>query len=275
MTNSVLDPVKYEEYGPLRMDSFFALTYGIGSAGLTATLTHVALYRGKEMLDRWRAAIVLKVVRDAVPGLAGNVNFLCREMELLSLVLPLGVTHHRLHLCAPRWDRPSRDQPTTRAQRDYRVRDWIPDAGSSDANVTFKAYGYITNVQALQFTQDLKLGQYTKIPLMTMFWVQVISSVIAGIINLATTEWLLRVQLNICTKAGCSWTCRNTSRAIGPGRMFGLGTQYSIIQWALVIAAFLPLPVRWLCRRHPRVKWLKMIHFPVLLAATSNMPPAQ
>lgn len=26
LTNNVLDPVKYEEYGPLRMDSFFALT---------------------------------------------------------------------------------------------------------------------------------------------------------------------------------------------------------------------------------------------------------
>lgn len=83
--------------------------------------------------------------------------------------------------------------------------------GHPIANVTFKAYGYITNVQALQFTQDLKLGHYMKIPPRIMFWVQVISSVIAGIINLATTDWLLRVQPNICTKAGYPWTCRNTN----------------------------------------------------------------
>lgn len=83
--------------------------------------------------------------------------------------------------------------------------------GHPIANVTFKAYGYITNVQALQFTQDLKLGHYMKIPPRIMFWVQVISSVIAGIINLATTDWLLKVRPNLCTKAGYPWTCRNTN----------------------------------------------------------------
>ncbi len=83
--------------------------------------------------------------------------------------------------------------------------------GHPIANVTFKAYGYITNVQALQFTQDLKLGHYMKIPPRIMFWVQVICSVLAGLINLATTDWLLKVQPNICTKAGYPWTCRNTN----------------------------------------------------------------
>ncbi|KAF9421512.1 hypothetical protein BGZ76_003962, partial [Entomortierella beljakovae] len=57
MVNNVFDPLKYEEYGPLRMDSFFALTYGVGFAGLTATLTHVVLYHGKEIKDQWKAAI--------------------------------------------------------------------------------------------------------------------------------------------------------------------------------------------------------------------------
>ncbi|KAF9413324.1 hypothetical protein BGZ76_005045, partial [Entomortierella beljakovae] len=152
------------------------------------------------------------------------------------------------------------------------------------ANVTFKAYGYITNVQALQFTQDLKLGHYMKIPPRTMFWVQVISSIIAGFINLATTEWLLRVQPNICTKAGYPWTCRNTNTfysasviwgVIGPGRMFGAGSKYYIIQWGFLIGALLPVPVWYLSQRYPKAKILRKIHIPVLLAATSNMPPAQ
>lgn len=34
--------------------------YGIGFAGLMATLTHVALYHGKEIRDQWRAAIEMK-----------------------------------------------------------------------------------------------------------------------------------------------------------------------------------------------------------------------
>lgn len=57
--------------------------------------------------------------------------------------------------------------------------------------------------------------------------------------------------------------------------MFGAGSQYSIIQWGFALGALLPIPVWLLCRRYPHVKWLQKIHFPVLLAATSNMPPAQ
>ncbi|KAH7050568.1 OPT family small oligopeptide transporter [Linnemannia elongata] len=302
MTNNVLDPVKYEAYGPLRMDSFFALTYGIGFAGLTATLTHVALYHGKEIRDQWKAAIAMKdqdihsrmmMKYKEVPqwwyatlflvSLALSIfcvekwHYLPWYYLLVSLAiafifaLPVGIVQAVTN-----------QQPGLNVITEYVIGYLMP--GHPIANVTFKAYGYITNVQALQFTQDLKLGHYMKIPPRIMFWVQVISSVIAGIINLATTDWLLRVQPDICTKAGYPWTCRNTNTfysasviwgVIGPGRMFGLGTQYSIIQWGFVIGAFIPLPVWWLCRRYPRVKWLKKIHFPVLLAATSNMPPAQ
>ncbi|KAF8922798.1 hypothetical protein BGZ58_003773, partial [Dissophora ornata] len=56
LTNGVLDEEKYLAYGPMRMDSFFALTYGVGFAGLTATVVHVVLYNGKEMIERWRSA---------------------------------------------------------------------------------------------------------------------------------------------------------------------------------------------------------------------------
>lgn len=42
-----LDMAKYESYGKLHLSTFFALTYGVGFAALTATLTHVALFYGK------------------------------------------------------------------------------------------------------------------------------------------------------------------------------------------------------------------------------------
>ncbi|KAK3830517.1 MAG: OPT family small oligopeptide transporter [Linnemannia elongata] len=302
MTNNVLDPVKYEAYGPLRMDSFFALTYGIGFAGLTATLTHVALYHGKEIRDQWKAAIGMKdhdIHSRMMMKYKEVPQWWYATLFLVSLALSI--------FCVEKWhylpwyylivslaiafifalpvgivQAVTNQQPGLNVITEYVIGYLMP--GHPIANVTFKAYGYITNVQALQFTQDLKLGHYMKIPPRIMFWVQVISSVIAGIINLATTDWLLKVRPNLCTKAGYPWTCRNTNTfysasviwgVIGPGRMFGLGTQYSIIQWGFVIGTFLPLPVWWLCHRYPRVKWLKKVHFPVLLAATSNMPPAQ
>ncbi|KAG0032769.1 hypothetical protein BGZ82_006400 [Podila clonocystis] len=56
LDDNILNQNKYRAYGPVRMDSFFALTYGVGFAGLTATVVHVVLYHGKEMMDRWRSA---------------------------------------------------------------------------------------------------------------------------------------------------------------------------------------------------------------------------
>ncbi|KAG0057551.1 hypothetical protein BGZ83_008133 [Gryganskiella cystojenkinii] len=302
MTNNVLDPVKYEAYGPLRMDSFFAITYGIGFAGLTATLTHVLLYHGNDIRDQWKAAISMRdhdihsrmmLAYKEVPqwwyatlflvSLALSIvtvvkwHYLPWYYLLVSLAiaflfaLPVGIVQAVTN-----------QQPGLNVITEYVIGYLMP--GHPIANVTFKAYGYITNVQALQFTQDLKLGHYMKIPPRIMFWVQVICSVLAGMINLATTDWLLRVQPDICTKEGYPWTCRNTNTfysasviwgVIGPGRMFGFGSQYSIIQWGFVIGALLPIPIWLLCRRYPDVDFLQKIHFPVLLAATSCMPPAQ
>src|SRR5690606_16950973 len=71
--------------------------------------------------------------------------------------------------------------------------------GHPITNVTFKTYGYIVNVQALAFTADLKLGHYMKIPPRMMFMAQVVSTFIAGIINLATANWLINTRPKICT----------------------------------------------------------------------------
>ncbi|KAF8929373.1 hypothetical protein BGZ58_009002 [Dissophora ornata] len=302
MTNNVLDPAKYEAYGPLRMDSFFALTYGIGFAGLTATLTHVMLYHGKDIKDQWRAAVSMEdcdihsrmmMEYKEVPqwwyaalfllSLTLSIftvvkwNYLPWYYLVISLViafifaLPVGIVQAVTN-----------QQPGLNVITEYVIGYLMP--GHPIANVTFKAYGYITNVQALQFTQDLKLGHYMKIPPRIMFWVQVVSSVLAGIVNLATTDWLLKAQPDMCTKAGYPWTCRNTNTfysasviwgVIGPGRMFGAGSLYSVIQWGFVLGAILPVPVWLLCRRYPNVQFLHKIHLPVLLAATSAMPPSQ
>ncbi|KAL3689360.1 hypothetical protein R1sor_015669 [Riccia sorocarpa] len=42
-----LDEAAYARVGPINMSTFFAFTYGLGFATITATITHVALYHGK------------------------------------------------------------------------------------------------------------------------------------------------------------------------------------------------------------------------------------
>lgn len=42
-----LDIAAYEKEGPLYLSTFFAMTYGVGFAALTATIMHVALFHGR------------------------------------------------------------------------------------------------------------------------------------------------------------------------------------------------------------------------------------
>ncbi|KAF9361470.1 hypothetical protein BGX34_007113 [Mortierella sp. NVP85] len=246
MTDMVLDQEKYLAYGPVRMDSFFALTYGVGFAGLTATVVHVVLYHGQEMVERWKSVraenedIHSRLVRvyPEVPDWRYAVLFVITLA--LSLVTCLNIV------------------------TEYVIGYLLP--GYAIANVTFKTYGYIVKVQALTFTSDLKLGHYMKIPPQVMFMAQLVSTTISGLVNLATAMWLVNTRPNICAKAGYPFTCRNTNTfysasiirgAIGPARTrMGLFTH-------LFNGGFLSIPF-WFAAAYDLAQ---------VLAATSSMPP--
>ena len=53
--------------------------------------------------------------------------------------------------------------------------------------------------QALQFISDMKLGHYMKVPPRTMFWGQVIASVIAGTTQLGVQAWMFTNIPNMCS----------------------------------------------------------------------------
>ena len=45
--NRELDHKAYAEYSPIHLTAFFAVTYGVGFAALSATLSHVVFFHGK------------------------------------------------------------------------------------------------------------------------------------------------------------------------------------------------------------------------------------
>ncbi|KAG6774097.1 hypothetical protein POTOM_021446 [Populus tomentosa] len=51
-----LDLAQYDKHGRVHLSTFFALTYGFGFATIAATLSHVALFYGREIYDRYRAS---------------------------------------------------------------------------------------------------------------------------------------------------------------------------------------------------------------------------
>ena len=60
---------------------------------------------------------------------------------------------------------------------------------------------------------------------------------------------------------------------IGPTRQFGTGTVYHGHLWALLVGAFLPVPIWWWQRRFPNTR-LKHINIPVFLNGATFTPPA-
>ncbi|KAG0027929.1 hypothetical protein BGZ82_008698 [Podila clonocystis] len=306
LTHGLFDQAKYDAYGPLRMDSFFALTYGAGFAALTSTLVHVALYNGQEVLQRWRSArqltddddddIHTRLMRSypEVPNLwyiflfAASLAlafltcvlyaympwwalFLALFLAII-FVLPVGIVQAITN-----------QQPSLNIVAEYTIGYLLP--GHAIANVTFKTYGYIVNYQALTFAADLKLAHYMKIPPRVMFAAQIASTLLCALVNLVTAQWLISTRPNICTPRGYPFTCRSTNTfyaasiiwgAIGPARVFGSKDHaiYAPVQWGFLAGALLPIPFYLASRQWPRVHWLKLVHWPVLLAATSNIPPA-
>ncbi|CAA7046314.1 unnamed protein product [Microthlaspi erraticum] len=303
-----LDINAYNNYGKLYLSPLFALSIGSGFARFTATLTHVALFNGR---DIWRQTwSAVKTVKLDVHGklmerykqvpewwfyilLAGSVamsllmSFVWKESVQLPwwgmlfafalafiVTLPIGVI-----------------QATTNQQPGYDIIGQfiigyiLP--GKPIANLIFKIYGRISTVHALSFLADLKLGHYMKIPPRCMYTAQLVGTVVAGVVNLGVAWWMLESIQEICDIEGVHpnspWTCpkyRVTFDAsviwglIGPKRLFGAGGLYRNLVWLFLIGAVLPVPVWVMSKIFPNKKWIPLINIPVISYGFAGMPPA-
>ncbi|CAF3264246.1 unnamed protein product [Rotaria socialis] len=296
-----LNETAYNTYGEMRMTVIFAFSYGASFAAIAAVIVHTILFNGKTIVKQFRSSlkntnedihaklmsyysdapewwyIILFVVAFVIAALVCHFGelmpwyflFLAVASAFL-LLLPTGIV-----LAV------SNQGIGLNVIAEFIAGVAIP--GDPLANVTFKTYGYITQAQALTLISDLKLGHYMKIPPRAMFITQLVGTIIAGIINYATADYLMTTIPNICTERNLRWTCPNANTfysasiiwgAIGPVKMFGKGSTYSSLLYAFLIGAFLPIPVWFLLRKFPNAAWLKHVHFPIMLSATAMMPPA-
>lgn len=149
--------------------------------------------------------------------------------------------------------------------------------GRPIANVTFKCYGYLSLVQALDLITDLKLGLYLKIPPKHMFVSQLFGTVLGCVVNLIvlrivlnpangyrafiegsaidpTSQWDGR-KLHIFFSAASIWG------AIGPKEFFW-ETKYRVLFYGFIIGFISPAIPYLLNKRWPRKYW-SLISFPV------------
>ncbi|KAF8696989.1 hypothetical protein HU200_036636 [Digitaria exilis] len=305
-----IDMDAYSQQGRINMSTFFALSYGLSFAAIAATITHVALFHGKDIYRRFRASqkdkdkpdvhtrLMKKSYQDA-PGwwfysllaLSAAVSLvLCtvlkKEVQLpwwgllfacamaFAFTLPISIITATTN-----------QTPGLNVLSEYVIGLILP--GKPIANVCFKVYGYMSMSQAVSFLADFKLGHYMKIPPKSMFLVQLVGTIVAGTVNLAVAYWLLGSIRNICQDAllpaDSPWTCPSDRvffdasviwGLVGPRRIFGSLGNYGALNWFFLVGAVGPAIVYALHRAFLKQTWIRMINLPVLIGATASMPPA-
>ncbi|KAH9774955.1 Oligopeptide transporter 7 [Citrus sinensis] len=305
-SNFHIDIAAYQREGPLYLSIFFAMTYGLGFAALTATIVHVALFHGREIWEQSRASFQEKGI-DIHTKLMRKYKRVPESWFVIILLINIAATvfaceYYNDQLQLPWWGvllacaiaitftlpigiitAITNQTPGLNIITEYIIGYVYP--GYPVANMCFKVYGYISMTQAVTFLQDFKLGHYMKIPPRTMFMAQIVGTVIACFVYLGTAWWLMESITDICdTKAANSvWTCPSDKvfydasviwGLIGPRRIFGdLGT-YEAINWFFLAGAIAPSLV-WLgSKAFPNQEWITLINMPVLIGATAMMPPA-
>ncbi|CAL9155519.1 oligopeptide transporter 4-like [Musa acuminata AAA Group] len=297
----------YEQQGRINLSMFFALSYGFGFSAITATLTHVCFFYGREIYERFRASYKGKPdIHTRLMKKYENIPewwfyLLLAVTFTVSLILCI-VLNDQVHL--PWWGlifacgmafvftlpisiitATTNQTPGLNIITEYIM--GLIQPGKPISNVCFKVYGYMSMAQAVSFLADFKLGHYMKIPPKSMFLVQFIGTIIAGTINLGVAWWLLGSIENICHPGllppNSPWTCPSDRvffdasviwGLVGPRRIFGPKGNYGSLNWFFLVGALGPIIVWLFHKAFPRQSWIPLINLPVLLGATGMMPPA-
>ncbi|XP_037423581.1 oligopeptide transporter 7-like isoform X3 [Triticum dicoccoides] len=187
------DTEAYERNGPLYLSTLLAITYGVSFASLTATIVHVLLFHGSEILQLSRSTFQGKSV-DIHTKLMRRYKQVPEWWFICILLVSIAATvfaceYYIEQLQLPWWGvlvacaiaffftlpigiitATTNQTPGLNIVTEYIIGYLYP--GRPVANMCFKVYGYISMHQALMFLQDFKLGHYMKIPPRTMFMAQ-------------------------------------------------------------------------------------------------------
>lgn len=144
------------------------------------------------------------------------------------------------------------------------------------------------NPLALTFVSDMKLGHYMKIPCVspmqsscilavlttfrrprTMFWCQVVATILAGLVQLAVQSWMFsnipdmcdphQEDGFICASTKVFYTASVIWGVVGPRSLFSSGQTYSFLRYFFLFGAVAPVIPYLLVKRYPNsvVRYVK------------------
>ncbi|KAI2706901.1 hypothetical protein DTO013E5_522 [Penicillium roqueforti] len=302
--NSALDfsESKYKEYSPMYISMSYSLTYGLSFAAVTAIVVHTYLYNGTEIWERFKNA------RHGGEDIHRRLMRQYKEVPewwygvLTVVVLGLGI------LTTKYWDTelpvwgfivvcfglamllivPEGILQGTTNQRVFLniITEMIAGyawPGKPIANLMVKCYGYNAVKHGMDFAQDLKLGQYMKIPPRVLFFGQIYASILATATQTGVLRWMFGHITDLCEPTNKQrFTCNGAKvmynasliwGTIGPQRMFQSGQVYNGLVYFFLIGPVVTTLVYLIYRRYPN-SWVRYINVPIFFNAAGNIPPA-
>ncbi|KAF7732471.1 hypothetical protein EC973_003216 [Apophysomyces ossiformis] len=306
--DNTLNETKYAEIGPPYYSIVFGVSYILINMMVTATITHIGLYYGKDIWNSVRVQIAQSKNKESEPqdihmrlmaaykevpvwwyyavfviGIALNIGMAYANKSslpwwgvifaiALSTILSLPLNYIIAITGVQIGLNVVAEMICGFVLRGYPV-----------ANMYFKTLGFNTMSQAGAMAQDLKIGHYMKVPPRMIFFHQIFGTIIGCIFNYIINHLIVSTKADVLLGPGNNfWSGASpqtinsaaiTWGAIGPLAMFGPGTQYYIILWGFVIGFFLPLPAYLLHRKFPKAGFDK-INIPVILTGFCLLPGA-
>ncbi|CAG8512033.1 7682_t:CDS:2 [Ambispora leptoticha] len=302
ITGGRFDEEKYKSYGQMYLSPYFAFCYAISFASLTALITHVYIYYGKEIWNRLKNSRVeeddihhkMMNVYPEVPGWCFAVltismtvvavifvqvyptllpwwGVLLAICIAVVMVLPIGIIQAISNI-----------QIGLNVVTELVCGYILP--GRPIANVVFKTYGYMTVTQCLVMVRDLKLGHYMKIPPRAMFIAQLYGTAIGVIVNYFVLHAIINLKRPYLDGTQPDPTGQWSGRSpqifysasiiwglIGPSRFFGPGSLYYGCLLGFVVGFVLPIPFYLLHRKYPNTGF-NLINLPIIASGASFIP---
>lgn len=297
----IFDEAKYKSYSPIFLSSSYIISYGLSFAAITSTFVHTILFdrqdiwyywknsrkepddihmrlmkRYKEVPDWWFAmtfllflALAIVSVRNWDTELPVWALFVALIISM-TLLIPVSIIYALTNI-----------QVGLNVLTEFIIGYMIP--GKPIAMMMFKTFGYITNIQAVAFLQDMKLGHYLKIAPRVLFMAQLLATIWGCIVQLCVMNWAQNSIRDLCKEdQAAGFTCPQATvffnasviwGVIGPQRQFSKGQLYYPMLWMFLVGGLLPI-FSWLwLKKWPR-SFMRYIHWPVFFNGVGYIPPA-
>ncbi|ORY47245.1 OPT superfamily oligopeptide transporter, partial [Rhizoclosmatium globosum] len=298
--NYDLNVTAYNNVAPVYITSYFALVYGCSFLTITAAVSHVGLWYGRDIYRQSMNAF--RQIRDEVDSLDKHVKMMEAYPDvpdwaylaflgvttigalLVSIFTPFNMPwwgiFFNIFLCAI-FILPFGIVPAIsgfglylNVLTEYVIGLMIP--GQTIAVMAFKSWGTNNLIQALTLTQDLKLGQYLHIPPYAMVFAQFWGTFCNAIVATSASYYMMFNTGNLLTKSDWRYNGYQTFYsaggiwgAIGPQRFFGIGSLYEGLLWCFLIGFLAPFGP-WLLNKYVyKSRYWHMVNFSIIFTIGS------